>query len=114
MWATILEPARHIKKEKSKMMRDKINNNVRRWVKLLPFYLFIFLPFISQAQTTYQQADSLKICQLLKQANRETSVLWLARQFLGLPYVAHTLEINDDERLVVNTRQWIVRRCSRR
>ena len=41
----------------------------------------------------------------MKQANRETSVLWLARQFLGVPYVAHTLEINDDERLVVNTRQ---------
>ena len=58
-----------------------------------------------KAQTTYQQADSLKICQLLRQANRETSVLWLARQFLGVPYVAHTLEVNDDERLVVNTRQ---------
>ena len=57
------------------------------------------------AQTTYQRADSVKICQLLGQANRETSVLWLARQFLGVPYVAHTLEINDDERLVVNTRQ---------
>lgn len=57
------------------------------------------------AQTTYQKADSVKICQLLSQANRETSVLWLARQFLGVPYVAHTLEINDDERLVVNTRQ---------
>ena len=58
-----------------------------------------------KAQTTYQKADSVKICQLLSQANRETSVLWLARQFLGVPYVAHTLEINDDERLVVNTRQ---------
>lgn len=57
------------------------------------------------AQTTYQQADSMKICQLLGQSNRETSVLWLARQFLGVPYVAHTLEVNDDERLVVNTRQ---------
>ena len=57
------------------------------------------------AQTSYQQADSVKTCQLLSQANRETPVLWLARQFLGVPYVAHTLEINDDERLVVNTRQ---------
>ena len=57
------------------------------------------------AQTTCQKADSVKICQLLSQANHETSVLWLARQFLGVPYVAHTLEINDDERLVVNTRQ---------
>ena len=57
------------------------------------------------AQTSYQQADSVKTCQLLSQTNRETPVLWLARQFLGVPYVAHTLEINDDERLVVNTRQ---------
>jgi hypothetical protein len=57
------------------------------------------------AQTTYQQADSIKICQLLSQANRETSTLWFARQFLNVPYVAHTLEVNDDERLVVNTRQ---------
>ena len=69
------------------------------------FYLFILLPFMSQAQTTYQQADSVKICQLLGQANRENSSLWFARQFLGVPYVAHTLEVNDDERLVVNTRQ---------
>ena len=57
------------------------------------------------AQTTYLRADSVKICQLLAQSNRETTTLWLARQFLGVPYVAHTLEVNDDERLVVNTRQ---------
>lgn len=31
--------------------------------------------------------------------------LFFARQFLGVPYVAHTLEVNDSERLVVNTRQ---------
>ena len=31
--------------------------------------------------------------------------LFFARKFLGIPYVAHTLEINDDEQLVVNTRQ---------
>ena len=88
------------------MVELYIYNNVRRWVKvLLLFYLFILLPFMSQAQTTYQQSDSVKICQLLGQANRETSSLWFARQFLGVPYVAHTLEVNDDERLVVNTRQ---------
>ena len=57
------------------------------------------------AQATYQQTDSLKICQLLSLANRETTVLWFACQFLNIPYVAHTLEVNDDERLVVNTRQ---------
>lgn len=57
------------------------------------------------AQTTFLPADSIKICQLLSQANSETSTLWFARQFLNVPYVAHTLEVNDDERLVVNTRQ---------
>lgn len=73
--------------------------------RLIIYIIGIMLVQGMTAQTTYQQADSLKICQLLRQANRETSVLWLARQFLGVPYVAHTLEVNDDERLVVNTRQ---------
>ena len=73
--------------------------------RLLIYIIGIMLVQGMAAQTTYLQADSLKICQLLQQANRETSVLLLARQFLGVPYVAHTLEINDDERLVVNTRQ---------
>ena len=73
--------------------------------RLIIYIIGIMLVQGMKAQTTYQQADSLKICQLLRQANRETSVLWLACQFLGVPYVAHTLEVNDDERLVVNTRQ---------
>ena len=73
--------------------------------RLIIYIIGIMLVQGMKAQTTYQQADSLKICQLLRQANRETSVLWLARQFLGVPYVAHTLEVNDDERLVINTRQ---------
>ena len=74
--------------------------------RLLIYIIGIMLVQGMKAQsTTYQLADSVKICQLLQQANRETSVLWLARQFLGVPYVAHTLEVNDDERLVVNTRQ---------
>ena len=58
-----------------------------------------------EAQVTYQKADSIKICKLLAQANQQTSTLWLARQFVGIPYVAHTLEVNDREQLVVNTRQ---------
>ena len=54
---------------------------------------------------TYQREDSIKICKLLQAANKETTSLWFARQFLGVPYVAHTLEVNDNEQLVVNTRQ---------
>jgi hypothetical protein len=58
---------------------------------------------------TYQKTDSVTVCRLLaasRQLTRGTNLqLFFARKFLGLPYVAHTLEINDDERLVVNTRQ---------
>ena len=57
------------------------------------------------AQVTYTRADSLTICKLLKQAPQQTSTLWFARQFHGIPYVAHTLEVNNQEQLVVNTRE---------
>lgn len=57
------------------------------------------------AQVTYTRADSLTICKLLKQAPQQASTLWLARQFHGIPYVAHTLEVNNQEQLVVNTRE---------
>ena len=57
------------------------------------------------AQVTYTRADSLIICKLLKQAPQQASTLWFARQFHGIPYVAHTLEVNNQEQLVVNTRE---------
>ena len=60
---------------------------------------------VAQAQVTYTTTDSITICRLLKEAPRKASTLWFARQFHGIPYVAHTLEVNDNERLVVNTRQ---------
>lgn len=82
------------------------HNKVISWVKVfMSFYLFVFLPFTALAQTTYQHVDSVKICKLLRQADRQTTTLWIARQFMGVPYVAHTLEVNDREQLVVNTRQ---------
>lgn len=71
-------------------------------------YLFILVwtaVLEAGAQVTYQRADSIKVCQLLRQADKQASTLWFARQFIGVPYVAHTLEVNDNEQLVVNTRQ---------
>ena len=62
-----------------------------------------------EGRVSYLQKDSLTICRLLDEARtlpRTTNFpLFFARKFLDIPYVAHTLEINDDERLVVNTRQ---------
>ena len=63
------------------------------------------LPAAWAQQVTYQRSDSLTVCRLLAEATPQTTTLWFARQFLGRPYVAHTLEVNDSERLVVNTRQ---------
>jgi len=58
---------------------------------------------------TYMKKDSVTVCRLLAEARQLPPTanlqLFFARKFLGLPYVAHTLEVNDDERLVVNTRQ---------
>lgn len=78
-------------------------------MKRLIFYIIgmvlVVAPAPAPAQVTYQRQDSVTICRLLSQCNRQTTTLWLARQFLGVPYIAHTLEVNDREQLVVNTRQ---------
>lgn len=62
-----------------------------------------------EGRVSYLQKDSLTICRLLDEAqtlpHNTNFPLFFARKFLDIPYVAHTLEINDDERLVVNTRQ---------
>ena len=69
-------------------------------------YILLLLPAVwAKAQVTYQKADSVTVCSLLAKANTKTSTLWFARQFLGVPYVAHTLELNAKEQLVVNTRE---------
>ena len=59
------------------------------------------------ADITYTREDSIFICQVLREAVRtkNTSTLYFARKFLNQPYVAHTLEVGDPERLVINTRE---------
>ena len=62
----------------------------------------------SAVELDYTRADSLRVVELLKlrQPSDETSdVLFIARQFLGVPYVGATLEKPGEERLVVNLRQ---------
>ena len=62
-----------------------------------------------QAATQQSFTDSLTVCHLLQEGSRQPAgtclPLFYASQFLNRPYVAHTLEGNDPERLVVNTRQ---------
>ena len=65
-------------------------------------------PLLMSAQR-YLPADSSFVAEALAEARllpRTTNFpLHFARQFLGRPYVAHTLEVGDTEQLVVNTRQ---------
>lgn len=80
---------------------------------LFSFILCFMLAMPAEAQTVmtadYQQADSVRVEQLLGKAaglKRGTNLMiYFARQLRGVPYVAQTLEHNDTERLVVNLRQ---------
>lgn len=81
---------------------------MKRTITLL--FLALFLALFSQAATPdYWRSDSVKVVRLLERAARlphtTNHMTWFARQLCGLPYVAKTLEANDDERLVVNLRQ---------
>ena len=69
--------------------------------RLVVFLLVSLSTFVSQAQDT----DSTFVVSTLRNASAD--VLFFARQFMGVPYVAHTLEVNatGQERLVVNTRE---------
>lgn len=52
---------------------------------------------------TYTKKDSAEVVRLL--AKKHKSCLGYAKEFLGKPYVAHTLECNNKEQLVVNLRE---------
>ncbi|MBO4451704.1 MAG: DUF1460 domain-containing protein [Bacteroidaceae bacterium] len=73
---------------------------------------FIVLLFscmtIRAQQVEYAAADSIRIEQILKQAQKEkpeNAMLYFGKQFLGVPYVGHTLEVGDKEHLIINTRE---------
>lgn len=60
-------------------------------------------------RTHFSTEDSLTICNMLEEARQQPQTagqpLFFARKFIGRPYVAHTLELPGEERLVVNTTQ---------
>lgn len=61
----------------------------------------------SEHSDSKKPAFRIAIEALLRDAKKQKSStnfpLFFARQFLDVPYVAHTLEVNDDEQLVINT-----------
>lgn len=77
--------------------------------KLTALIIAVLTASASQAyETVYQKADSLRVVQLLSGApsgGKAGCILYFARQLRGVPYVAHTLEVNKKEKLIVNLRQ---------
>lgn len=53
----------------------------------------------------YTAADSAKVVELLKLQPGQDDVLFYARKFKGVPYVASTLEKKDPEQLIINLKQ---------
>ncbi|MBR2101976.1 MAG: DUF1460 domain-containing protein [Prevotella sp.] len=72
--------------------------------------LLAILATTAKAQlVSYEKSDSALVLSLLKEARQQPSgtnmVIWFGRQLQGVPYVAHTLEPFDKERLIVNLRE---------
>lgn len=83
--------------------------------KKIKYLLFLCLLFMGVAKANaakidYWRSDSIKIMKLFRKAHREVRdsnyMLFFGRQFIGLPYVAKTLDQHKEEQLVVNLRQF--------
>lgn len=61
------------------------------------------------ANIVYVKKDSAKVVELLKEAaslpKNVNRMVFFGKKFLGVPYVASTLEVGNSEKLVVNLRQ---------
>lgn len=87
--------------------------NIRLFAAILCSLMAFLFPVLVFGQTTvapqYTKTDSIKVERLLRLAakqNKKTNlVIYFARQLRGVPYVAKTLEVNVEERLIINLRQ---------
>ncbi len=78
-------------------------------MKLRILIILCLLPLVNVMAQKGQPKDSVNVVGWLNEARKLPAStclpIFFAEKFLGRPYVAHTLEINDREKLVVNTRQ---------
>lgn len=78
-------------------------------MRLLFLLLSTFCLQIFGQTIQYEKSDSVKVEQLLASARQQDKstnmVIYFARQLIGTPYIAKTLENNDRENLVINLRE---------
>lgn len=81
------------------------------WIKsvLLFFLLCGISAKAASVPVQYTASDSLTVERLLetgrKERGDENRMVYYGKKFLDIPYVAHTLEVGDEEQLVVNLSQ---------
>ncbi|MBO4430796.1 MAG: DUF1460 domain-containing protein [Bacteroidaceae bacterium] len=77
---------------------------MNRWI--ITLLAFVFALGVKAQGVEYTKEDSALVVKLLKEAKTERGtqnrVLYFGKEFWGLPYVAHTLELGDTEHLIVN------------
>lgn len=77
------------------------------------FFLIVFLWLYGLSafsqQVEYSKSDSVSVERILSEAKTERKeqnrMLYFGKKFIGVPYVAHTLENGNSEHLVVNLRE---------
>ena len=77
---------------------------MNRWI--ITLLVAVFTLGIQAQDIEYTQSDSALVVKLLDvakhQRGTENPIFYFGKKFLGLPYVAHTLELGDKEHLIVN------------
>jgi len=72
-------------------------------------FLLCLLCCFSARSVTYTKEDSIRVVELLQKGREQAAgsnlLLYYAHQFMDVPYVGHTLEVNRQEDLVVNLRE---------
>lgn len=81
------------------------------FARIILFSLFsvLHMGIICAYEVQYDKEDSLKVVSLLNEYRNlpkgTNVVIYFARQLKDVPYIAHTLEVNDTEKLVINLHQ---------
>ncbi len=77
-------------------------------MKLLTALRILLVALCTMIASPSRAQDSLRVVSLLEQGAKQPQganlMIFYAEELLGIPYVAQTLEVNKEERLVVNTR----------
>ena len=77
---------------------------MNRW--MITLLALVFALGMQAQNIEYSKEDSALVVKLLREAKTERGtenrVFYFGKKFLGLSYVAHTLELGDTEHLIVN------------